>query len=85
MTRAELDAFLAERGFQVDDARHPHASDSNHFADLYIGTGKPMADLLSLRNELDQLGIDASIGQGNNPGHPAFGKPFVEVKSFWDE
>jgi hypothetical protein len=85
LMRAQLDDMLAEAGMKVDDVRRPHASDSNLFCDLYIGTGKPVNELVLIRDRLNALGLDASIGRGNNPGHPAYGKQFVELKSFWDD
>lgn len=85
LMRAQLDDLLAEAGMKVDDVRRPHASDSNLFCDLYAGTGRSMGELVLMRDRLNALGLAASIGRGNNPGHPAYGKSFVEITSFWDD
>ena len=84
MTRSELDAFLAARGFAVDGAYCPHAG-GNKFSDLYIGTSRSLADLYPLAGNLREAGLEASVTTIDNPEHPQHGENLVEIKSFWDE
>lgn len=85
MDRKSLDAFLKERGFEVDGGHHPHAY-GNKFCDLYIGTGRPWDELCRLRDELADAGLtSAQMTSVTNPDHEDYGKPMVEIKSYWNE
>ena len=86
MNRQQLDAFLAERVFMVEEGHFPHCSERNTFCALYIGTGRPHAELYKLRDELRAAGIpDVIVSSVTNPDHENHGLPMVEIRSYWNE
>ena len=78
MTRSELDAFLAERGFEVMGIYDPHHSDRNKFCDVHIGAGRS-SDLVKLRADLKAAMPSAEIvlTSVTNPDHEDMGKPAI--------
>lgn len=86
MNRAELDEFLAERGFQVDDGHFPHGNSKNKFCDLYVGIGRSREELAALQAELgDAEMVGMTIDRVTNPEHEDYGKQMLVINSFWNE
>lgn len=86
MNRETLDKVLATFGLKVDDIYDPHHS-SNKFRDLYINVDS-YATAERVKKELlekHDLSCLVNITEVENPQHEDFGKPMLEIKSFWND
>jgi hypothetical protein len=79
MTTQELKDLAARHGLKIDGF---HAG-AGKFRDVYIGTGANYNDQRTLMSELRARNVGCKLSTVNVPEHPAYGKFFVEVTSFW--
>lgn len=80
MTTSVLNDVLTRHGLQVDEWR----GGAGRFRDLYIGTGADVLTLLKCKDDFQGKGFTgAAVLYGDNPGHPAHGKPYLLLPSFW--
>lgn len=81
MSREQLEAILAEYGLKVDGGH----TGAGKFRDLYIGIGASRELLNTAMERLKREGMHCFISRVDNPEHPDYPKPFLEIPSFWDE
>lgn len=83
MTRVQVAEIAAKHGVKID-GQHKGAS---RFVDLEIGVGADVSVLSALQGELVDSGIvcKTTLRRVNNPDHEQYGKPYIEVASFWNE
>ncbi len=81
MNIQELETTLKAHGLSIDSWQ----GGAGQFRDLHIGTGQPYWKLEGAAQALRADGLDATMTQVTNDQHADFGKPYVEVKSFWWE
>lgn len=79
MTKSELHALLDRLGATLDVV---HGS-IGHFRDLEIGVGASVATLFIVKAELRLAGVGSLFRIVRNEDHPDYGKPYLEVPSFW--
>ena len=82
MNREQLDGLLTKHGIKQDGARRH----GGKFCTLEIGTGCDYVALQALKNDLVANGAcSVSLTRVSNDQHPQYGKPYIEIDSFWDE
>lgn len=83
MTSRDLTILAARHCLTIDGFR----GGAGKFRDIYVGTGANPVQLLAFVSEFKQR--DSVIRPihriVNVPGHKDFGKPYVEIPSFWWE
>jgi hypothetical protein len=73
--------MLARHGLQIDG----HQGGAGKFRDLYVGIGADYAKLTAFRTEFVATGTPMAcmFTSVNVPTHPQYGKPMLEIKSYW--
>jgi hypothetical protein len=79
LNASQLTAIICSHRLAIDEWR----GGAGKFRDLYVGTGKPVDVLLRAQEELASHNVTSKLTHVSNREHPDYGKPMLEIPSFW--